>query len=1031
MNDKKQALAKIEELVRRFGENEEDYSKDTYLEMNVRSNFIDLFFEAFNWDVYGKKTLPLNEREVVREEHVSEEDSRRVDYAFRAAGAVKFIVEAKKPSESLDNRNHIFQTKSYAFSMGVNLAILTNFREFRVYDLKSKPLYNQPETDCVEEFSMAYEEYPGAFERLWNLLEYKHVLEGSLEEFYFENRSGMTQEEIDKTLRTYNRKGGTLLNTAFLTDLLLWREKLAGSIYSKNPDMDVYLLNEAVQRYIDRIIFMRIIEDRRIEGKDILEPLCREWLKHKSGSLHQKLEKKFEELNRKYNGMLFKKYAVFSDLEMEEEVLCDFILSLYVPNSPYNFAVIDIDILGKIFEQYLGYTIVSKAGEIRLECKIEDKRNSGAYYTRQEIVDKIIEESVVSRLASIKTLEELEAYKLLDMSCGSGTFLIEAYRALVHRYEELIEEALARGERGLENRYFMDNETVHLTMSYKKEVVVHNIFGVDIDPQAIEVAKMSMYILMLELNYKDDSQRPILPALDHNLKVGNSIVSEDYYQDQSIDMEEDRIVNPFQYEEEFPAVFVQGGFDCIIGNPPYIKIQVLNKAYPQRMIAYLNTHYQQTARGNYDICMIFLEKALSLLKPGGELGMIVLNNFFTSDYGEGLRELLSLHKYVKKIVDFGDLQVFDHSRVYTCLLFLNKGSHSRFSYSRVTDYHEWKEGDSCEEVLLSADTLDKESWFFSDDIYAKLQRNVFCHCQRMKDIAKVFGGVQPTTNKIYLLTAVESDEKFEYCRQDGEDEIYPFEKDALKILVKGSRDIRRYQHSSNRRLIFPYEVVHGKARLIEEERYREKYPQTYAYLLKFRDEIEKKHKRHSPEKPWYRYEYVKNHALFEQPKILIPGMVRGSRFSFDREGKVYITCGGPSAGGGRVLTLSGDGGGYTYSSLLAILNSSLISYLIVRNGIPKSGGWQGIGKEFVDCLPIPCIGNEKKKRDRVTALGNMADALMDLYKYEACSESDEKRKDRRIRKLLADIDAEVFALYGIKKELREQIVKELEEKGIS
>lgn len=1029
MNDKIQALEQIEELVRKFRMNEPGYLEDTYLEMSVRSNFIDLFFKALNWDVYGEKSLPVSESEVVREEHVSKESSKRVDYAFKVNGAVRFIVEAKKPSESLNNKNHIFQTKSYAFSMGVNLAILTNFREFKVFDLKSKPLYQQPDADCVAEFSLKYEEYPEAFDRIWELLEYRNVLAGSLERFYFENRSGMTESEIEESLKTYRKKGDTLLNRAFLEDLLHWRRRIAESIFERNQELDAYTLNEIVQRYIDRIIFMRIIEDRRIEGRDILRQICKEWTGNKSYSLHEKLEECFSRLNLKYNGILFKTYEGLGELEMEEETIYEFIMSLYAPNSPYNFAVIEVDILGKIFEQYLGYTIVIKAGEMKLECKDENKKNIGAYYTRREVVDKIVQESVDSVIHSISSLEELKKYKLLDMSCGSGTFLIEAYRSIVRRYEEIITERLLKGEEVPDRDYFVEHGRVHLTMSLKKEVVVNNIFGVDIDPQAIEVAKMSMYILMLELHYKDDSIRPILPALDENFKVGNSLVSEDYYEDCPIDMEEDRLVNPFDYEKEFPAVFEQGGFDCIIGNPPYIKIQVLNRAYPQRMIRYLNTHYPETARGNYDLYVIFLEKALRLLKSGGRLGMIVLNNFFTSGYGEGIRGLLSENQYIQKIVDLGDLQVFDHSRVYTCLLFLSKDGNEDFVYSRVEDYEEWRRGVQCDENLIPSKELDRQAWFFSDTVYTELEKTVFSRCQRMKDIAKTFGGVQPTINQIYLLTLVESDDTYEYCTQDHSDEVYRFEKGSLKMLVKGSRDIRMYHHSSNRRLIFPYEVEQGKARIIEEDRYRSLYPETYAYLCRFRDEIEEKHRDHSDSKPWYRYEYVKNHGRFEQPKILIPAMVYGSRFSYDREGKIYITCGGPSAGGGKVLTLYEDCDGYTFYSLLAILNSSLISYLIVRNGIPKSGGWQGIGKDFMDNLPVPVIKNSREKRELLTYLGKKAETLMELYEYETRSESDKKRRERRIVTLRREADRDVFRLYGIKRELYEPILRELDEKG--
>jgi len=1031
LKDRQNAYQLICELVARFKKNEAEYIKDSYLEMGVRSNFIDLFFEALNWDVYGKKMLPIGECEVIREEHVSEENSKRVDYAFRVNGAVNFIVEAKKPSENIDNPRHIFQLKSYAFSMGVNLAVLTNFREFRVYDLKSKPLFNQPKEDCVEDFSICYEQYASDFEKIWRLFEYENVLKGSTKEFYFNNRRGMNQAQIEEALRTYNKKGSSLLDRAFLQDLLVWRERLAKSIFSKNNTINQYFLNEVVQRYIDRIIFLRIVEDRGIEDKEILRQICEKWLENKDFSLSEELDKNFVLLNAKYNGMLFKSYAGFNNLIFEEQEICDFIMSLYVPNSPYNFAVIDIDILGKIFEQYLGYTIFLENNNVKLELKTENKRNAGVYYTRYEIVEKIVEENIAIPLEKINTLDELEQFRVLDMACGSGTFLIEAYRKIVERYEIIIKKYLQEGKRIPDNYYFMDDGNVHLTMSLKKEIAVNNIFGVDIDAQAIEVAKMSMYILMLELNYKDDTARPILPTLEDNFKVGNSIIGNDYYEINDVDLENDRIINPFDYDIEFYEVFANGGFDCIIGNPPYIKIQTLNNVYPQPVIEYINTKYPDTAKGNYDISVVFIEKALSLLKENGYLGMITLRNFMNSSYGVGLRGLLSKNKYVYNIVDFGDIQVFDNSRVYTCLLFLRKKSNDTFIYDKVVEYGEWVNQGWSKPIKLDSTILTSEPWVFPDDVLYKSIKEACEGCSRIKNIAKVFAGVQPLTNSIYLLRVVGSDEKYEYCvREDEEKEIiYKLEKESLKKLVKGSRDIKKYGHATDKRLIFPYEIIDGKAKVICEEKYKERFPEAYNYLSIFKEQLICKHTEVTVDKPWYRYAYNKNHTKFEQAKILAPAMMYGSRFSYDERDNIYMTCGGPTSGGGNAITLLENCDSYTYNALLAILNSSLISYMIIHDGVPKRGGWQGIGKPFLEEIAIPFIGDNVEKKQLLDVLNKLVTSLIKVLKSEAHSESDEDRRKRRIENLLMQIDENVFKLYGINNELHLNVLSELKNGG--
>ena len=1029
MKSKEEALKEIEKLVESYKKNEAEYSKETYLEYSVRSNFIDKFFEAFNWDIYNNKKLPPSENEVIREEHVSDKSTKRVDYAFQVNGDVKFLIEAKKPSENLSNHNHIFQAKSYAFSMGVNLIVLTNFKEFKLYDIKVKPLHNQPEIDCVSEFSITYNNYKDSFDRLWALFEYQNVTNGSMEQFYYSNRKGMSQKDLDIALKSYNKKGISLLNKVFLDDLLIWREKIAKSIFDLNKGIDIYLLNEIVQRYIDRIVFLRIVEDREIEGSEILLKACTDWYGGKQYSLKEKLEDIFDNLNKKYNGMLFKRHSGIDCVEFEDITIYNFIMSLYVPNSPYNFAIIDIDILGKIFEQYLGHTLLVRNDEIILEIKDEEKKNTGVYYTRQEIVDEVIRDSVLPEINGIDTIEGLMKYRLIDISCGSGSFIIEAYRIIVKRYEEIITHMINKGEDVSRDYYFVDGDCIHLTMSFKKEIAINNIYGVDIDPQAIEITKMSIYILLLELNYKDDSIRPILPSLEENFKVGNSIVSNDYYNDNDFDINEDKLINPFDYESEFEEIFENGGFDCIVGNPPYVKIQTLNKEYPSGVLKYINDNYEQSARGNFDMCIVFVERAMRLIKPNGRIGMILLSNFFTSDYGEGIRESLSSHEFVTKIIDFGDIQVFDNSQVYTCLLHLQKKQNIRFLYSKVYDYALWIKEPDTNMINLESSILTNKPWYFSDEIYEYFEKKVFTKCQKLKRISDIYGGVQPTTNEIYLLTLIREDNKYAYCKKRGTDQEIKLEKASLKNIVKGSKDIKMYSHSSTRRLIFPYDIIDEKAVIISEKDYCKRYPETYKYLMDNKDEIQSKHKDKSNKKPWYRYEYVKNHNKFEQPKILIPGMVHGSRFSYDDTASMYITCGGPSAGGGRALSLLKESDSYTYESLLAILNSSLISYLIVRNGIPKSSGWQGIGKAFIEEIPIPIINKDSEKEKILNEIDKKAKELIKLYDYNIMSENELKRKERRIQNFLKEIDRSICCLYDIDPNKFEIIARDLVHKG--
>ena len=355
----------LQNLFYKFKKDFEDYISKDYLEANVRHEFIDPFFEYIGWDISNRSGNRPNLREVIVEDKIG---SKRVDYTFRVGGKPVFLVEAKAPSESLDKEEHVFQAKSYAFSSGVPFVILTNFLEFKVFDIRVKPYKNQKNVDLLANLSFSIDNIDN-LENFCKIFAKNYVINNSLIELYKLNRPNLTDEEILNNLNYANLKGESTLDKEFLKDLLYWREILAKDIYSNNPDISEDDLNIYVQKILDKILFLRILEDREIENNEILREICLKYYNHSINDIYKELNSICKDLNEKYNGLLFKQYNELASLNISNEVLYSVINQTYVPESPYNFAEISIDILGIIFEQYLGKVIEIKDNNVVITLK--------------------------------------------------------------------------------------------------------------------------------------------------------------------------------------------------------------------------------------------------------------------------------------------------------------------------------------------------------------------------------------------------------------------------------------------------------------------------------------------------------------------------------------------------------------------------------------------------------------------------------------------------------------------------------------
>ena len=284
----------------------------------------------------------------------------------------------------------------------------------------------------------------------------------------------------------------------------------------------------------------------------------------------------------------------------------------------------------------------------------------------------------------------------------------------------------------------------------------------DIDPQAVEVTKLSLSLKVLE----GESQESIgtqlglfkeraLPDLGSNIQCGNSLIGPDYYEGRQltmdfIDAEERYRVNAFNWKAAFPRIFTAGGFDAVIGNPPYIRIQAMQEWAPTE-VEFYKQKYTAASKGNYDIYVVFVEKGLSLLNKNGRLGLILPHKFFNAQYGEPLRGIISSGKNLAKVVHFGDQQVFENATTYTCLMFLDKAGHDEFVFEKVENLENWKINEEPSRARFSSPKLSSGEWNFAIGKGAHIYKKLNKMPDKLGDVASIFVGLQTSADKIYIL----------------------------------------------------------------------------------------------------------------------------------------------------------------------------------------------------------------------------------------------------------------------------------------
>jgi len=691
-----QGKEEVARLCQYFATNRQAFLAPGVKEAQVRQSLIDPLFEALGWDVRNTGMVAPQYREVIPEDSLDVEGQQKApDYTFRVGLLPKFYAEAKKCGVNINaDPGPAYQLRRYGWSAKVAVSILTDFEELGVYDCTFRPRLSDKASRARIQY-FRFDEYPDRWRELWQVFSREAVWSGAFDQYAASKR----------------KRGTSEVDVEFLKEIEDWRDNLARNLALRNKDLSSDDLNAAVQLTIDRVVFLRMAEDRGLEPYEQLLKLC-----ERPDVYARFMRDLCRRADQKYNSGLFhfQKESGVSEapdritpkLAVDDKVFRPIIQSLYFAHgSPYHFGVLPVEILGTVYERFLGKVIRLTAGhQAKVEEKPEVRKAGGVYYTPAYIVDYIVKHTV-GRQVEGKSPAQLagnvaqrppalgraaqpraagpqaagarkQPFRVLDMACGSGSFLLGAYQCLLdHCLKWYIEHRPASHKTAV----YKDPRNGHwrLTIQEKKRILTTHLFGVDIDPQAVEVSKLSLLLKVLEGETDQSLSLGLLPFSDRalpnladNIKCGNSLIGPDYFTGRLIpDPAEMKRVNPFDWAQGFPDAFSSkeaGGFDCVIGNPPYIRVRIFKELYPGQA-EHLEARYE-CAKHVWDVYLLFFERAVRFTKEGGSVSLIVPIQTLHQPNCESLRRYLLRNTHIRELADLSSVKVFEGAIVKNCII---------------------------------------------------------------------------------------------------------------------------------------------------------------------------------------------------------------------------------------------------------------------------------------------------------------------------------------------------------------------------
>jgi len=912
------------------------YFHNPEIQQNIREAKEEQFQEGFLRELFVEilgYTLNPQPDYNLTTEFKNEVGAKKADGAILMDSKALAVIELKgTDTKDLDKVNR--QAFDYKNNQSSCVYVITsNFEKLRFF------IENSVDHIEFNLFTLKEEE----FELLWLCLHVDNILGGL--PLKIKEQSLLADENITKQL---------------YKDYSSFKYELWQNIAKNLPGNDQLLLFKKTQKLLDRFLFIFFAEDSGLLPPNSISRIVERWQILKEEDAYKPLYEIFQQYfgyinsGRKgktpqddifaYNGGLFIEDIVLDNIIIDDDVLHKHVMKL---TTYYFQSEVNVNILGHIFENSLTEieNVTAKLEGQKIDKSKTKRKKDGVFYTPKYIT-KYIVDNTVGKLCDEKKLElkivdeeyakgrrnrnkstikkldqNLQSYRdwlleitICDPACGSGAFLNQALEFLIDEHV-YIDELYAQ----------LHGASI-VFQDVSNHILEKNLFGVDINEESIEIAKLSLWLRTAQRGRK-------LTTLSNNIKCGNSL----------IDDPEVAGEKAFNWQKEFSIVFDKSGFDVVIGNPPYVRVQNLSSDD----VDYYFTNYQ-TPIGKLDLSILFFEKSFDLINPKGAISFISSSQWMQTDYGKNIRNIIIESILLEEIVDFGTLPVFQDASTYPAIFSFSKVHKETFRVKSISK----KQHLNIESIYstpnksVSYKTIDNGAWSFGGfNLMTHLEKNKI-KWQKLNNYGKAYYGVVTGMDKAFIVT----------------DEMVRLEKLEKEIIIpyayKGE-EVNRYEITEPSQLtIYPYKKgVNGDSILLTEQELKTKYPNIYNYLSKFRIELEERkdsRKLYATGDNWFRNVRQGNFNLIEAEKIQIRGIgKRAMAGSLSNN-----TC----FSGANCPAIILDDSALSSHSCLALLNSALITYYLNSVCPKKLGGYIRYNTKNISLIPIVIFNEELEEK---------------------------------------------------------------------
>ncbi|AIZ78486.1 Eco57I restriction-modification methylase domain-containing protein [Actinobacillus equuli] len=984
LNEAKQQLVA---LVKKYDAEKEFYSLSSYNEAQLRTDFLDPFFSILGWDIGNSKNKRTSEREVIVEESLRARASvniKKPDYTFRLNSQRKFFVEAKKPNVQIKtDSSSAHQVRRYGFTAKLNISVLSNFEYLAIYDCSEK-------VDTKQDASYArvrlynYKEYIDKFDEIIKLLGKESVYSGSFDEEWVD-----ISEKIDTSKQT--------VDNVFFEQIKRWRYLLGENLIKANPNIPNFELNDVIQDYINSIIFLRVCEDRNIECYESLLDVTKD-------DQHKKFKSNLEKADKKYNSGLFKLKYIDQLINSPDSNLWIILKELYYPYNSYSFSVLSSDLLGSIYEQFLGEELILEDNQLILRPK-DYNLNRDIISTPNFIIRRILDYTVSEYC---KDKDDIKIYqgKFSDIACGSGAFLLEVYQ----RLQDILVDYYVKNDKNKLQKTGVNQYKLYF--EDKKTLLLSCIWGIDKDFNAVKACRFGLLLKLLEQesDLTIQSENSILPDLSRNILWGNSLIEPS----NRLSDQDELKINPLDLRNY--------KFDIIVGNPPYLATEYMKSLYPEEFEIYKEKYF--VADKQFDKYYLFIERAFDLLNNNGLLGYIIPSKFVKLKSAEKFREFISLkHNFLFRLISFGSNQLFKNKSTYTSIAIFNKSNKNKlFLYQNIRDYKKWFDSSSVNDgeekyVTVFKHPLSYDTWYLQnhqDELVLNHLRKICSPLEEIIGSKSISNGVQTSANSQYIHTSIDTDEKYIYFLFEGKE--FKIEKELTKPYFKTDKNTPLYTFrnvQSNSFLIYPYSSNRGKLELLDIMTIKHNYPYGFNFLMRIKSSLLSRNI-FPPitENDWYKYG---RHQALENcnscPKIIVGILSKGYKYSIDHEG-VFISSGGTA--GYSLINIPANCL-YSIYYIQAVLSSKYSEWLVSLSGEIFEGGFIARGTKVQKQILIPNINfNNKIDKSMHDEIALLQKNLNDLFsKIEKANERDSIRYERMFESKKRMLDEKMKELYNL------------------